>query len=490
MGVKDLWKVLSPVAQKSVPVKSLAGKTLAVDLSGWIVEFRSNQTVPHLYLRTLYQRTTRLMKAGVKLVFIADGVAPECKRDTILARNKDGFASSKPHRQWFNSITEKCFAVLECLGLPCVQAPGEAEAYCAWLNNTGKVDGILTEDADAFLYGGKVVYKNLHALNKHEYLVDVYDIRDTENKLELTRETLVAMAMLVGFDYDKGLRDIGIEKAQELFREMACNQQDPLTRITGWRTNKELERLSTSTEKREAHCKQCQHKGTKNQHEKEGCTDCNLKISCDQSSKVKCSCGGVFHEKEKHRLELRCYQKAIKNHSFPNKKVVDEFLHSTDNLTETSFEWKRIDINKLKNQVPWVRYEDIAELLVQLKMIGLSCFTDAESIIRPLRILNKCQQNFVKCFEVQWTKLDVDSQSQGDCYTFIVDQEPFKRLYKNVVVQYQTEVEEENKRKERERQIKRGKKRQATGTLDGKSTLMTDYFKVKKKSSPPPPEVE
>lgn len=51
MGVKDLWKVLSPVAKKSVPVKSLAGKTLAVDLSGWIVEFRTNQNEPHLYLK-------------------------------------------------------------------------------------------------------------------------------------------------------------------------------------------------------------------------------------------------------------------------------------------------------------------------------------------------------------------------------------------------------------------------------------------------------
>jgi hypothetical protein len=53
MGVKDLWKVLSPAGDKSVPVKSLSGKTLAVDLSGWIVEFRSNQNVPgpHLYLK-------------------------------------------------------------------------------------------------------------------------------------------------------------------------------------------------------------------------------------------------------------------------------------------------------------------------------------------------------------------------------------------------------------------------------------------------------
>lgn len=34
-------------------------------------------------------------------------------------------------------INLQCFEVLECLGLPCIKAPGEAEAYCAWLDNNG-----------------------------------------------------------------------------------------------------------------------------------------------------------------------------------------------------------------------------------------------------------------------------------------------------------------------------------------------------------------
>lgn len=51
-----------------------------------------------------------------------------------------------------------------------------------------------------------------------------------EEQLGMTRDTLVAMAMLVGCDYGKGIRDIGIEKAQELFRELRSNHMDPLTR--------------------------------------------------------------------------------------------------------------------------------------------------------------------------------------------------------------------------------------------------------------------
>lgn len=54
----------------------------------------------------------------------------------------------------------QCLEMLECLGIPWVQAAGEAEAMCAYLNASGHVDGCLTNDGDAFLYGAKTVYRN------------------------------------------------------------------------------------------------------------------------------------------------------------------------------------------------------------------------------------------------------------------------------------------------------------------------------------------
>lgn len=63
-----------------------------------------------------------------------------------------------------------------------------------------------------------------------DYAVDLYEMSVIEERLGMTRETLVAMAMLVGCDYDEGIRDIGIEKAQELFRELRSNHKDPFTR--------------------------------------------------------------------------------------------------------------------------------------------------------------------------------------------------------------------------------------------------------------------
>lgn len=50
--------------------------------------------------------------------------------------------------------------MLECLGVPWVQAAGEAEAMCAYLNLNGYVDACITNDGDAFLYGAQTVYRN------------------------------------------------------------------------------------------------------------------------------------------------------------------------------------------------------------------------------------------------------------------------------------------------------------------------------------------
>lgn len=53
MGVQDLWSIIGPIGE-SVPLYSLTGKTLAVDLSLWVCEAQHVQammgkiTKPHL----------------------------------------------------------------------------------------------------------------------------------------------------------------------------------------------------------------------------------------------------------------------------------------------------------------------------------------------------------------------------------------------------------------------------------------------------------
>lgn len=46
-------------------------------------------------------------------------------------------------------------------GLPYIIAPMEAEAQCAYMELTNLVDGVVTDDSDAFLFGARSVYKNI-----------------------------------------------------------------------------------------------------------------------------------------------------------------------------------------------------------------------------------------------------------------------------------------------------------------------------------------
>lgn len=112
-------------------------------------------------------------------------------------------------------ITE-CQALLRLFGIPYITAPMEAEAQCAELVTMGLVDGIVTDDSDAFLFGGTRVYKNMFNSNK---MVECYLASDLEKELSLSREQLIALAQLLGSDYTEGLPGVGPVTAVEILSE-------------------------------------------------------------------------------------------------------------------------------------------------------------------------------------------------------------------------------------------------------------------------------
>lgn len=61
-------------------------------------------------------------------------------------------------------------------GLPYIIAPMEAEAQCAYMELTNLVDGVVTDDSDAFLFGARSVYKNIFDDRKYveTYFMKVY----------------------------------------------------------------------------------------------------------------------------------------------------------------------------------------------------------------------------------------------------------------------------------------------------------------------------
>ncbi|KAL3526027.1 hypothetical protein ACH5RR_014399 [Cinchona calisaya] len=123
----------------------------------------------------------------------------------------------------------ECQELLQIFGLPFIIAPMEAEAQCAYMELVNLVDGVVTDDSDAFLFGARNVYKNIFDDRKY---VETYLMKDIENELGLDREKLIRMALLLGSDYTEGVSGIGIVNAIEVVN--AFPEEDGLHKFREW----------------------------------------------------------------------------------------------------------------------------------------------------------------------------------------------------------------------------------------------------------------
>lgn len=104
------------------------------------------------------------------------------------------------------SITQRmnsdCQELLKLFGVPFIVAPMEAEAQCAFLDIVELTNGTITDDSDIWLFGGRTVYKNFFAQNKH---VLEFRSEQIEKNFNCDRRKLIQLACLVGSDYTTGM---------------------------------------------------------------------------------------------------------------------------------------------------------------------------------------------------------------------------------------------------------------------------------------------
>ncbi|ORX36632.1 hypothetical protein BD324DRAFT_626630 [Kockovaella imperatae] len=126
-------------------------------------------------------------------------------------------AANKVAMRDSDEISQAMIAQIQTLlrhfGIPYITAPMEAEAQCAKLAELGLVDGVITDDSDVFLFGGKQCFKNI--FNDAKY-AECFLLSDIDRELSLTRERLISLAYLLGSDYTIGLPGVGPVVALEL----------------------------------------------------------------------------------------------------------------------------------------------------------------------------------------------------------------------------------------------------------------------------------
>ena len=83
------------------------------------------------------------------------------KKDEAVDVNNLDEALKQQQRTTHISSKEKndAMTMLRLMGVPVIQAPGEAEAQCSYLSKMGKIDAVCTEDTDALVFGTQILIR-------------------------------------------------------------------------------------------------------------------------------------------------------------------------------------------------------------------------------------------------------------------------------------------------------------------------------------------
>lgn len=243
MGV-DLKNI---VTAKVIQISELRNKLIVIDAFNAIYQFLSiirqgdgtslkdshGNVTSHL--SGLFYRTIKLMKFGIKTVYVFDGKPIDLKFKTLEKRSN---AKEEAKERWRTAIEEgnleeaKKFAkrtstlteemvaesknLLTAMGIPCVQAINDGEAQGAYMCSKGDVYAVATQDYDALLFGAKKVVRNLTFAGDKE--LEILDLTDVLKSLGITREQLIDIGILVGTDFNEGVRGIGPKTALKIIK--------------------------------------------------------------------------------------------------------------------------------------------------------------------------------------------------------------------------------------------------------------------------------
>ena len=240
-------------------LENLRGRTVAVDAHNVLYQFlsiirqpdgtplRDSQGRVTSHLSGLIYRTTNLVEAGIKPVFVFDGRPPPLKAATLEARaavrreaeerwkaaaeageEEEAFRWAQASSRITRDMVAESKGLLEAMGVPSVQAPSEGEAQAAHMARKGDAWAAVSQDFDSLLFGAPRLVRNLavtgrRKLPRRNVYVNVEPeevaLDEGLSGLGITREQLIALGILVGTDFHPGIKGVGPKKALKLVKE-------------------------------------------------------------------------------------------------------------------------------------------------------------------------------------------------------------------------------------------------------------------------------
>ncbi len=210
------------------------------------------------HLSGLFYRNVNLLKEKIKLVYVFDGKPPLRKmrelekRKVIKSESYQKYLEAIERKDWEEArkyaalaatleeyMVDDAKKLLELLGIPVVQAPSEGEAQASYIVEKGDGWAVGSQDYDSLLFGATRIVRNITLTGKQKYPSKGIEIKlepeliilkNVLDNLKITREQLVDIAIIIGTDYNEGIKGIGPKKAYELVKTYGSADKIPEVR--------------------------------------------------------------------------------------------------------------------------------------------------------------------------------------------------------------------------------------------------------------------
>jgi flap endonuclease-1 len=246
------------ILKKEISLPEISGKIIGVDGNNVSYQFltrirqigtgkllRDNKGRITSHLTGIFYRTSNFLEAGIKPVFIWDGKPPRLKNKTIIKRR---VTRAKAKKRWMKALkkgedamsyaqasskltltmVEEAIQLLDYMGIPSIRAPSEGEAQLAMMAREGDIWASASQDWDSLLFNSPRLVRNLSITGrrkvpqKQEYITikpEIVELEKVLQNLGINREQLITIGILIGTDYNSGIKGVGPKTALRLIKK-------------------------------------------------------------------------------------------------------------------------------------------------------------------------------------------------------------------------------------------------------------------------------
>jgi len=195
------------------------------------------------HLSGIFDKTIKMLGNQNIPIYVFDGEPPTIKDDTLEERDDKKFDATEkmetiddPNSEDYIKYFQRTFKptqedydelkiMFDLMGIPYIQAPGEADVVLSWLasrydaNEELLIDGVCSNDSDMLVHGSQVLFKDMFAtMNRNPKKCSVFVLETILTELDITRDQYIDMSVMMGCDFSKRIKDVGPAKVYNLVK--------------------------------------------------------------------------------------------------------------------------------------------------------------------------------------------------------------------------------------------------------------------------------